>query len=110
MIGAFSVSVLFLISYLVYHALVGAVYCRDTAENLTQDCFIRAYKARDQFRGDASRSTWLMRIAVNLIRDHQSSNSLKFWRRVSRTAIDPIDLSEYVPDQQRSPEAVAAAK
>ncbi len=37
------------------------------AETLAQDCFFRAYRARDRFRGEASVSTWLMQIAVNLV-------------------------------------------
>src|SRR5580698_5878377 len=43
---------------------------RDLAQSLTQDTFVRAWAARHTFRGDCSISTWLMRIALNLIRDH----------------------------------------
>src|SRR5579864_1290320 len=43
---------------------------RDVAQTLTQDTFIRAWSARHTFRGDCSISTWLMRIALNLIRDY----------------------------------------
>lgn len=35
------------------------------AEELTQDTFLRAWRAREQFRGGASRRTWLYRIATN---------------------------------------------
>jgi RNA polymerase sigma-70 factor (ECF subfamily) len=83
---------------------------REAAENLTQDCFVRAYKARAQFRGEAGAATWLMQIAANLVRDHEGSGRLKFWRRTLRTDVDLHDVSDWVPDQQRSPEAVAAAK
>ena len=51
----------------------------DLAENVTQDCFLRAYRARDEFRGDCSVATWLTRIATNLIRD--STRSRKCSRR-----------------------------
>lgn len=51
-----------------------------------------------------------MHIAANLVRDHESSGRLKFWRRSLRSDVDVADLSDWVPDQQRSPEAVAAAK
>ncbi|HEU4534882.1 MAG TPA: sigma-70 family RNA polymerase sigma factor [Polyangiaceae bacterium] len=37
----------------------------DVAEDVTQDVFVQAFKAIDQFRGDARLSTWLFRIAVN---------------------------------------------
>lgn len=33
---------------------------RDAADSITQDCFLKAYNARHQFRGDCSVSTWLM--------------------------------------------------
>ena len=35
------------------------------AEDLTQETFLSAYKARDQFRGDSRLHTWLYRIAHN---------------------------------------------
>jgi RNA polymerase sigma-70 factor (ECF subfamily) len=35
------------------------------AEEVAQDAFISAYRARDRFRGDAQPTTWLYRIAVN---------------------------------------------
>src|SRR5512147_222476 len=38
----------------------------DEAQSLTQDCFLRAYRARHTFNGQASLSTWLTRIAINL--------------------------------------------
>ena len=44
---------------------------KGAAESLAQDCFLRAWKYRDQFRGDAAVSTWPMQIAVNLIRDRR---------------------------------------
>jgi RNA polymerase sigma-70 factor, ECF subfamily len=35
------------------------------AEDAVQDAYVRAYRAMREFRGDASLSTWLTRIAVN---------------------------------------------
>ena len=45
---------------------------RDTAlaQDLTQETFIRAQKGLKDFRGEASISTWLFRIANNLCLDH----------------------------------------
>ena len=33
----------------VFRFLLASVRDRESAENLTQDCFLRAYRARDQF-------------------------------------------------------------
>ncbi|MBI2678752.1 MAG: sigma-70 family RNA polymerase sigma factor [Candidatus Koribacter versatilis] len=38
----------------------------DESQALTQDCFLRAYRARHTFNGQASAATWLTRIAINL--------------------------------------------
>ena len=79
----------------------------DAAETVTQDCFLRAYQARDRFRRDCSMHTWLMQIAVNLIRDHQRSRRMQFWRRAGRTAT-PADVAAHaVADRQASPETLA---
>lgn len=85
---------------------------RDThaAENLTQECFVKAYQARSRFRGDSAVGTWLMQIAVNLVRDHMTSMRLKFWRRATRSGIDPAALADWLADQQSSPETLASAK
>ncbi len=39
------------------------------AEDLTQDTFVNAYRAWDDFRGESQVYTWLYRIAVNLTRN-----------------------------------------
>jgi RNA polymerase sigma-70 factor (ECF subfamily) len=41
----------------------------EEAQDLLQDTFLRAYRSRRQFRGEAQFATWLHRIAVNLYRD-----------------------------------------
>jgi RNA polymerase sigma-70 factor (ECF subfamily) len=94
----------------IFRFILASLRDKEAAENLTQDCFVRAYRAREQFRGGSSAVTWLMQIAANLIRDHEGSSRLKFWRRALRSGVDPADVSDWVPDQRRSPEAVALAK
>src|ERR1700749_1662519 len=60
----------------------------DLAENVTQDCFLKAFRAREEFRGDCSIATWLTRIATNLIRDCTRSRKFQFWKAASVTAVD----------------------
>jgi RNA polymerase sigma-70 factor (ECF subfamily) len=79
----------------------------DAAESVTQDCFLRAYQARAGFRRDCSTQTWLMQIAVNLIRDQIRNRRFQFWRRASLTA-KPADVAGLgIADRARSPEAQA---
>jgi RNA polymerase sigma-70 factor (ECF subfamily) len=79
----------------IFRTLLCLVRDADAAEVLTQECFLRAFKKRDTFRGESNLATWLIRIAVNLARDHQKSRRWDFWRRLTR--IDRIDQA-YVAD------------
>ena len=77
----------------------------DLAETITQDCFLKAYTVRDTFRGDCSVHTWLTSIALNLVRDHQRTRKLQFWKQVHATAININDVAYLVSDDQSSVEA-----
>lgn len=92
----------------IFRFILASLRDRESAENLTQECFVRAYRARDQFRGAASIPTWLLQIAANLIRDHESSGRLKFWRRA--LGIDLRDVMDVIPDRQLSPESMLSVK
>ena len=71
----------------------------DLADSVTQDCFYKAYKAREEFRGDCSVATWLTRIATNLIRDTVRSRKFQFWKAANVTAVEVGDVA----DRLRSP-------
>jgi RNA polymerase sigma-70 factor (ECF subfamily) len=94
----------------IFRFLLASLRDRESAENLTQDCFVRAYRARGQFRGAANPATWLMQIAANVMRNHVASGRLKFWRRALRGSVDPADLRDWIPDRHASPEHLALAK
>lgn len=48
------------------HSLIKKiVVCREDAEELTQDVFVKAFTRLGTFRGEAGISTWLYRIAYN---------------------------------------------
>src|SRR5579862_4512549 len=61
---------------------------RDAAQTVAQDCFLKAYRGRDRFRGEASILTWLMQIVVNLVRDNARNRRLQFWKRASSSPLD----------------------
>jgi RNA polymerase sigma-70 factor (ECF subfamily) len=94
----------------VFRFILASLRNRESAENLTQDCFVRAYQARAQFRGASSIATWFMQIAANLVRDHESSSRLKFWRRSLRSDADVAELVNAIPDRQQSPEMAAVVQ
>ena len=81
---------------------------RDVAESITQDCFLRAYQLRNQFRGECGLKTWLIRIAVNLIRSHTRTMKFRFWKGAPR--IDVQDLADSLAGREGSPEERIIAK
>ncbi len=56
----------------------------ELARDAVQDTFIRAYRAMDRYRGEASEKTYLTAIAVNVCRDYLKSA----WSRHK----SPVDL------------------
>ena len=70
----------------IYRVLLGLVRDPDAAATLAQECFLRAYRHRRSFRGEASVGTWLVRIAVNLAADHGRNRRTAFWRRLFAAA------------------------
>lgn len=76
------------------HKIFGLVsrYLRDQDEvqDVTQEAFIKAYRALPRFRGDSAFYTWLYRIAINTAKNHLVSRS----RRPPDTDID-VDDGEF---------------
>ena len=77
------------------------------AKELAQDTFVRAWEALPTFRGDASITTWLHRIAVNAILMQRRSTR----RRLSRVALaeDERDDGDVVPQGSVPPADVVTA-
>ncbi len=98
----------------VYRVVLGMVRDADAAATLTQETFLRAYRKRETFRGDASVGTWLVRIAMNLAIDHQRNRRVAFWSRLFRPSQSESE-GEHAPvldmaDSQASPERALAAR
>jgi RNA polymerase sigma-70 factor, ECF subfamily len=66
----------------VYRIVYMLVRNPDLADTLTQECFVRAYEKRDSFRGECRLETWLVQIALNLVRDHAKNRRAGFWKRL----------------------------
>jgi RNA polymerase sigma-70 factor (ECF subfamily) len=75
---------------------VAALVDRDAADDLTQDTYLRAFRALPDFAGRASARTWLLGIARRACADH--IRSLTRLRRLGdRLAAEPRPT--HVPDQ-----------
>lgn len=72
----------------VFSVCVRMVGDRVRAEELTQDVFVRCWEKLPTFRGDAKFSTWLHRLAVNVVLNERESDA----RRRSRHAGTAEDL------------------
>ncbi len=68
-----------------YKANVARIYAivashtknKDDIDDLVQIAFIKAYQGLNRFRGDATFSTWLTRIAMNVCLSHCESQSVR---------------------------------
>jgi RNA polymerase sigma-70 factor (ECF subfamily) len=92
----------------IYRYILFATRDEDVADSLTQDCFLRAHTARASFRGECALSTWLMRIAINLVRDHQRLRHLRFWKKAA--IVDAAEMSDRLPDNASSAESRLIAR
>ena len=85
-------------------------YLRDTQdiEDVTQEAFIKAFRALPRFRGDSAFYTWIYRIAINTAKNHVVARS----RRPPGVDVD-VDDAEFmdgsdVLKEPESPESVMA--
>ncbi len=78
---------------MVYRMAYDVTGNRHDAEDLSQETYVRAYRALPGFRGGAKWTTWLYRIMVNLSRDQ--------WRKESR---QQLEFSED-PEERMDPAA-----
>lgn len=82
----------------------------DEAASVTQDCFLRAYVTRAQYRGQCAVSTWLLQIAYNLMRDRVRTRKFQFWRRARMRAIDISALAGQMASGASSSESQLLAR
>ena len=62
---------------MIYNLAMAKLGNRENAQDLTQECFLRAYKMLRSYRTDAAFSTWIYRICQNLIIDFYRANKNK---------------------------------
>src|SRR5580658_8872420 len=94
----------------IFRFLLSSTRDVDLAETLTQECFLKAHRNWAGFRGDSSAMTWLMRIAINLQKDHWRNRRMQFWRQTRTNAVDLDEASEWLPSGESSVEQQLLAR
>ena len=95
----------------VYALLYRLTENAEEASDLTQDTFLRVFRAIKGFRGESELRTWLFRIAIN-----ESRNRFRWWKRRRRDVTISLDatigdsvttLTDTLADRSVSPEETA---
>jgi RNA polymerase sigma-70 factor (ECF subfamily) len=93
-----------------YKANVARIYAivashtknKDDIDDLVQIAFIKAYQGLNRFRGDATFSTWLTRIAMNVCLSHCESQSVR--RKWATYFHSPEGIEKVAPRYTQDPE------
>ena len=88
----------------IFRFLLASTRDVDLAETLTQECFLKAHRNWSRFRGESTAMTWLMRIAINLQKDHWRNRRMQFWRQTRANAVDVDEASDWLPSGERTAE------
>jgi RNA polymerase sigma-70 factor (ECF subfamily) len=94
----------------IFRFLLSSTRDVDLAETLTQDCFLKAHRNWGSFRGESSAMTWLIRIAINLQKDHWRNRRMQFWRKTQTNAVELDEASDWLPSGERSVEQQMMAR
>lgn len=88
----------------IYTLIYRMIEHRETAEDLTQEVFIKLYRSLIHFRGESQLKTWIYRLTLNLVTDYRRSRS----RRPYEAVLDQV--KSWFGDQRMEPEARALRK
>jgi RNA polymerase sigma-70 factor (ECF subfamily) len=94
----------------IYREHVGRVYAlcarmvgdRTAAEELTQDVFVRVWEKLSLFRGESAFSTWLHRLAVNVVLHQRKTDGVRRGRFSTEEDLDVVMAGEGATGRQRS--------
>ncbi|WNR45498.1 RNA polymerase sigma factor [Paenibacillus roseipurpureus] len=84
--------------YTLVYRMVGH---KETAEDLTQEVFVKLFRSLSHFRGDAKLTTWLYRMTTNLVTDYRRAQR----RRPYEALLDK--MKSWFTDTRDEPEQVA---
>jgi len=97
-----------------YNKLIFTVCCRfvgdyQEAENLTQDTFLTAYRAIDNFVGE-NYKPWLVRIAANKCKDYLKSAYFRTTETAEQDTLERLGGETTVYEQLESAEQLEAVR
>ena len=100
---------------MIYNLALTKLRNRESAEDISQECFLRAYKMLRSYRTESAFSTWIYRICQNLIADHFRKNKKTNTVSLSFTGEDGEwgEWKEFeIPDENSDPagEVIRAEK
>jgi len=86
----------------IYNLVYRQVGDPEDAADLTQETFVKAFRAFDRFRGESSVFTWLCRIALNLCKN-------RFRQRDRMRAVAGVSIEEMAESEEpgQAPQEVA---
>ncbi len=90
-------------------ALIARICGAQDAEELSQEVFLRAFRALDKFRGDSQLSTWMYRLAVNAALSHATRAQARSRRSVSDEVLDELPAPAQESGDPRLRERLTAA-
>ena len=69
------------------HSLTRRMLSSDEADEVTQDIFVRTWQKLSQFRGDSAFTTWLHRLAVNVVIERRRTFAIQRERMAPDSAV-----------------------
>ncbi len=88
----------------IYTLVYRMVPHKETAEDLTQEVFVKLFRSLAHFRGDAKFTTWLYRMTTNLVTDFRRSQK----RKPYEALLDK--MKGWFTDAREQPEEMAMLK
>jgi len=93
-----------------FHIAFGFTRDTESAKDLSQDAFLRAFSRIKQFDGRSSFYTWFYRILINLCLDHARHNGKVSWQSLDDLGEKSNEQRQLVDDRFRPEQAAIAGE
>jgi len=93
-----------------FHIAFGFTRDTESAKDLSQDAFLRAFSRIKQFDGRSSFYTWFYRILINLCLDHARHNGKVSWQSLDDLSEKSNNQRQLVDDHCRPEQAAIAGE